>query len=255
MEKQILQQLDAIEQQYGVSILLACETGSRAWGFPSPDSDYDVRFIYMHPLEWYLSIDDKKDTIEYMEGDLDLVGWDIRKSLRLFRKSNAALFERLQSPFIYRQQGDFRKQLNRLAPDYFSCRAGLHHYLSMAWKYYKACAEEEEVKLKSFFYMLRTALASLWIVEKQSIPPLAFGELITLAGEQNLKDKMLSLVALKATVAESYRHPKDKALEAYVKEVLNYCESRANEFDKHQGETATLNELFSKTIDSVCYSK
>lgn len=255
MEKQILQQLDIIEQQYGVSILLACETGSRAWGFPSPDSDYDVRFIYRHPLDWYLSIDDKKDTIEYMAGELDLVGWDIRKSLQLFRKSNAAIFERLQSPIIYRQQGDFREQLNRLAPDYFSCRAGLHHYLSMAFKYYKACTEEEDVKLKSFFYMLRTALASLWIVEKQSIPPLAFEDLVTLVGEQDLVNKMLSLVALKARVAESYRHPKDTALVTYVKEVLHYCESWANEFNKYQGETAPLNELFSKTIDSLCYSK
>lgn len=247
MEKQILQQLNAIEQKYGVNILLACETGSRAWGFPSPDSDYDVRFIYMHPLDWYLSIEDKKDTIEYMAGELDLVGWDIRKSLHLFRKSNAALLERIQSPMVYKQQGDFREQLSRLAPDYFSRRAGLHHYLSMAFKYYKACALEEEVKLKSYFYMLRTTLASLWIVEKRSIPPLAFGDLVTMVREQDLLDRMLSLVALKAKVAESYRHPKDTALEAYVKEILHYCESRADEFNKYQGDIEPLNEFFRKT--------
>ena len=254
MEKQIQQQLEYIEQQYGVSILLACETGSRAWGFPSPDSDYDVRFIYMHPLEWYLSIDDQKDTIEYMEGELDLVGWDIRKCLRLFRKSNAAMFERIQSPIIYRKQGNFAEELQRLAPDYFSGRAGLHHYMSMAFKYYKACAAGEKVKLKSYFYMLRTALASLWIVEKRGIPPLAFQELLTIVAEKDLRDKILGLVSLKAGVAESYLHPKDREIEAFVEKILPYCESRAGEPEKQQGSTDALNELFSKTIERVCHS-
>ena len=253
MEKQILQQLESIEQQYGISILLACETGSRAWGFPSPDSDYDVRFIYMHKPGWYLSIDDKKDTIEFMQGELDLTGWDVRQCLRLFRKSNAAVFERLQSPIIYRQQGNFADDLRRLAPDYFSCRAGLHHYLSMAVKYYHACAGEE-VKLKSFFYMLRTTLAGLWITENRSIPPLAFQDLITIVSEKELKDKMLKLVALKAEVGESYLHTKVQEIYAFVKETLSYCESRADECSKTQGSTEALDKLFIKTIEPLCHS-
>ncbi len=254
MENRIQRQLEYIEQHYGVSILLACETGSRAWGFPSPDSDYDVRFIYMHPLDWYLSIDDQKDTIEYMQGELDLVGWDIRKCLRLFRKSNAAMFERIQSPIIYRKQGPLAAALQRLAPDYFSGRAGLHHYMSMAFKYYKVCAGEEKVKLKSYFYMLRTALASLWIVENRSIPPLAFQELLVLVAEQDLRDKISGLVSLKAEVAESYLHPKHREIEAFVEKIFLYCESRAGEPEKNQGPTDALNELFRKTIERVCHS-
>lgn len=248
MQQLILQKLKEIEKQYEVQILFASETGSRAWGFPSPDSDYDVRFIYRHTHDWYLSIDEQRDTIEYLSGDLDLVGWDIRKSLRLLRKTNAAMFERLASPIAYRQHTDFREQLLALAPAYFSCRAGLHHYLSMAHNYYKACEAEDQVKLKSYFYLLRTALCSLWIVERQGIAPLAFRELLPLVADQRMRDKIEELLVLKAQVDESYRHPKETNLELYLKGILDYCDSRANDLEKHQGETEPLNDLLRQTI-------
>ncbi|PVY40860.1 nucleotidyltransferase domain-containing protein [Pontibacter virosus] len=248
MQELILQKLREIEQQYEVQILFASETGSRAWGFPSPDSDYDVRFIYRHTRDWYLSIDEQRDTNEYLSGDLDLVGWDIRKSLRLLRKTNAAMFERLQSPIVYLQQTDFREQLLALAPAYFSCRAGLHHYLSMANNYYKACEAEDQVKLKSYFYLLRTTLCSRWIVERQGIPPLQFRELLPLVEDQAMRDKIETLLVLKAQVDESFRHPKETELELYLKGILDYCDSQAKDLEKHQGETEPLNELFRKTI-------
>ena len=90
----VLQQLHEIEVKHGVRVLYACESGSRAWGFASADSDYDVRFIYSHPQEWYLSIDleHEPDVIEVpIDGELDISGWDLRKALKLFRKSNPAL--------------------------------------------------------------------------------------------------------------------------------------------------------------------
>ncbi|OKL40006.1 nucleotidyltransferase domain-containing protein [Pontibacter flavimaris] len=251
MQELIQQKLSEIEKQYGVQILFASETGSRAWGFPSPDSDYDVRFIYRHTCHWYLSIDEPRDTIEYLSSDLDLVGWDIRKSLRLLRKTNAAMFERLASPILYRQQTDFRERLLALAPAYFSCRAGLHHYLSMAHNYYTACEAEDQVKLKSYFYLLRTALCSLWIVEQQGVPPLQFRELLPLVKDQRMRDKTEELLVLKAQVDESYRHPKETELELYLKGILHYCDNRANDLEKHQGETEPLNELFRKTIAST----
>jgi uncharacterized protein len=248
MQEQILQKLKEIETQYEVQILFASETGSRAWGFPSPDSDFDVRFIYRHTRDWYLSIDEQRDTIEYLSGDLDLVGWDIRKSLRLLRKSNIAMFEHLSSPIVYQEQTDFRKQSQALAPAYFSCRAGLHHYASMAGNYYQACKSADMVKLKSYFYLLRTTLCSLWIVEKQNIPPLAFQELLPLVENQTLRTKIEELLTLKAQVDETYLHQKELELEQYLKSVLDYCDTRANEFEKYQGETAPLNQLFRKTI-------
>ncbi|WP_224994408.1 nucleotidyltransferase domain-containing protein [Cesiribacter sp. SM1] len=246
MRTEILNALQQLEQQHNIRILLASETGSRAWGFPSPDSDYDVRFIYCHPLEWYLGIDEKKDTIEQMVGELDLVGWDLRKSLRLMRKSNAAMFERLQSPVVYLEQSGFREELLALAPEYFSCRAGLHHYLSMAFRYRQICQEQEAVKLKDLFYLLRTSLASLWIVERGYIPPMAFQQLLPLILDRELQAKLLALVALKAQVNEKYMHPRDPQLESYVQEVMGYCETRAAAMQKREGSSEALNQLFSK---------
>jgi uncharacterized protein len=249
MEKLIQEKLREVEQQYGVRILRACETGSRAWGFPSPDSDYDVRFIYCHPRDWYLSIDEHRDTIEYLDGELDLVGWELRKALKLLRRSNMAIFERLQSPIIYRHQTGFREQLSQLAPDYFSCQAGLHHYLGMAFNYYRSCAPAAEVKLKSYFYLLRTTLASLWIVEKKTIPPLQFRELLPLVQQETILHKIQELLDLKAKVSEGYLHPKETQLEEYTGAMLHYCESKTDTFIKHQGDTDKLNVFFRSIIE------
>ena len=103
MDKKIKKYLKNIEEKFDITILLACETGSRAWGFPSPDSDYDVRLIYKHKRDWYLSLAEEKDTIELMldNNEIDISGWDIRKTLRLLWKSNPPLLERIQSPIIY----------------------------------------------------------------------------------------------------------------------------------------------------------
>ncbi|MEP7144556.1 MAG: nucleotidyltransferase domain-containing protein [Ferruginibacter sp.] len=106
--KQILKE---IEQMKNIKILYACETGSRAWGFPSPDSDYDIRFIYMHERDGYLSLNQRKDTIEWMDGDLDITGWDLRKSLVLLQKSNVPLIERFQSPIEYYSAPGFKKRV------------------------------------------------------------------------------------------------------------------------------------------------
>lgn len=246
MNTTILNALQQLEKQYNIRILLASETGSRAWGFPSPDSDWDVRFIYCHPLDWYLGIDEKKDTIEQMVGELDLVGWDLRKCLRLMRKSNAALFERLQTPIVYRQEEGFREELLALAGDYFSCRAGLHHYLSMAFRYRQICEESDQVRLKDYFYLLRTCLASLWIVEKGGIPPMEFRELLPLVSDKALQATLMELVALKATVNEKYQYPRNPQLDSYVKRVMDYCETRAADFPKHDGAPAPLNQFFQK---------
>src|SRR5215471_9995733 len=113
--KDILNMLQQIEREYSVKILYACETGSRAWGFPSPDSDYDIRFIYMHERDWYLSLNERKDTIEFMlNEELDITGWDLKKSLLLLKKSNAALIERFQSPVEYYATDGFKDAFKSL---------------------------------------------------------------------------------------------------------------------------------------------
>src|SRR5690606_13349752 len=149
IKKEILE----IEKKENIKVLYACESGSRAWGFPSKDSDYDVRFIYMKPKDWYLSIDDHKDTLEFPINDvLDISGWDIRKTLKLFRSSNAVIYEWLQSPIVYKEEPGFLNKMNALFPDFFSGRAGMHHYLSMAKNCFENDLQGEQVKLKKYFY-------------------------------------------------------------------------------------------------------
>ncbi len=162
MHNKINHYLETIEKEKQIRILLACETGSRAWGFPSPDSDYDVRIVYVHDKDWYLSLTEKKDSIQkmYENNDIDITGWDLRKSLRLLMKSNPPLLERIQSTIIYRQEDAFVNSIGALANKSYSRIATIHHYLSMAKKFFEDI--KDEYKLKKFFYALRSATACLW---------------------------------------------------------------------------------------------
>jgi predicted nucleotidyltransferase len=165
----------SLEATQNVRILYACESGSRAWGFPSPDSDYDVRFIYVHPPAWYLGLDEGPDTLNFpVDDELDLAGWELRKTLRLLRGSNAALFEWLQSPIVYHEAQGFRSQLAPLLPLAFNLKAGLHHYLGQLRRGVEEDLVGEEVRLKRLFYALRSALAARWIRARHTLPPMEF---------------------------------------------------------------------------------
>lgn len=112
MRSKIVDQLRDIELANNVTVLYACESGSRDWGFASPDSDYDVRFIYVHRLPWYLQVSPQRDVIEVpISGDLDINGWELRKALGLMKKGNATLIEWLDSPVVYRADADFLAQM------------------------------------------------------------------------------------------------------------------------------------------------
>ena len=132
MEKLIVSKLHEIEQMEKVRILLAVESGSRAWGFASPDSDYDVRFIYIRDKEDYLRLNTMRDVIELpIDEVLDINGWDLQKTLRLLYKSNPTLFEWFSSPIVY-MESDFADLFRRVMNDYFSSKRSLYHYISMA---------------------------------------------------------------------------------------------------------------------------
>ena len=187
MITKIREKLQEIERDKKVKILYAVESGSRAWGFASPDSDYDIRFIYKHEPDYYLSLWEKPDIIEFMTpDDLDGSGWDIAKALKLLAKSNAPLIEWLFSPVVYYQDDTFIQQLQTLAIDCFSPIATLHHYLGTTKNFMDVC-EQEEVKLKSYFYALRTALAGRWVIENNSFPSVDFMELLPIAPQKYKK--------------------------------------------------------------------
>lgn len=226
MQRIIQEQLKKIEQEKGVTLLYAVESGSRAWGFASPDSDYDIRFIYKHELNYYLSLWEKPDTIEFMTtNDLDGSGWDIQKALLLLAKSNASLLEWLYSPVVYYENEVLVNQMRALAADCFSPIACLHHYLGTTKNFMEVCAQEQ-VKLKSYFYALRTALAGKWIIEKNSFPPVDFRQLLPIA-PLDIQEKVKELMAIKANQNESYLHPKEILITTFLQETVAYNQAHA----------------------------
>lgn len=172
-------ELDQIEATHEVSLLHVIESGSRAWGFPSQTSDYDVRFLYAQPQTCYLSVFDLRDVIEIpVDEVLDINGWDLKKALRLMRKSNVGLLEWLTSPIVYRSQPDATETLRDLALRSFAPRSCFHHYFSMARKKAEEVLTQDTTRTKTYFYTLRPLLCAKWIVEEQSFPPVAFEKLL-----------------------------------------------------------------------------
>jgi predicted nucleotidyltransferase len=184
---EIMHRLGRTEEEHGVRILFAIESGSRAWGFASPDSDYDVRFVYTHEPSWYQAVDleERRDVIEYpIVDDIDLNGWDARKALRLFWKSNPAFIEWIQSPITYMDNSAFRAGALGMLPDVYAPEKGVHHYRSMARTNYRGYLREARVPLKKYFYVLRPLLAARWVQETGVPPPIEFEGLLVLVDDQ-----------------------------------------------------------------------
>ena len=187
----ILDQIEAslreIEERDQVRVLYAVESGSRAWGFPSADSDYDVRFLYVQRPDWYLSInvDARRDVIERPLTDiLDVNGWDLRKALGLYVKSNPPLLEWLRSPIVYRDQLGLAARLRELLPLYHSPISSAHHYLQMAKGNHREYLKGDAVRLKKYFYVIRPVLAVLWIEQGRGPAPTEFETLLTLIADR-----------------------------------------------------------------------
>jgi predicted nucleotidyltransferase len=226
---EILKRLHTIEQDNGVSILYACESGSRAWGFASPDSDYDVRFIYAHPVDWYLSFDieTRRDVIELpIEDEIDCNGWDIRKTMYLFTRTNGALLEWLTSPIRYIERGNLRSRLAELAPKTANHVALCYHYNHMARHNAKEYLFSDQVKLKKYFYVLRPLLAIRYIEQKKQPPPIEFGKLVEAVAPKEIIPAIDKLLAIKQQLPES-------GLGAPIPEINHFIEAET----RRHGET------------------
>jgi len=251
MEQKISQYLERVEQEHQVNILLACETGSRAWGFPSPDSDFDIRIIYIHSKDWYLSLSEKKDSLELMfeNNEIDITGWDLCKSLRLLQKSNPPLLERIQSPIIYKADAHFVKEIQQLAGSQYSRIATIHHYLSMAKKFLDELESTGTYKLKKFFYALRSAIACKWIVEKEEMPPIEFKKMREgLAIEEKLLKRIEELIDLKATQSETYLHQGEAPLFALMHSCVALAEEQRTSLPASNGSLKDLDAFFLKMV-------
>jgi predicted nucleotidyltransferase len=227
MKSRIVKELNEIEKNYDVKVICACESGSRAWGFASEDSDYDVRFIYVHPKDWYLTIADKRDVIEIpLDGELDINGWDIRKSLKLLSKSNSPLLEWLSSPIKYRNVRPVMNAFVELSTDAFLAESSCHHYLSMAQNIIANYYDGEEVKIKSYLYSLRTILCCKWIIRRMNQPPMKIQDLLKeFLPSGELRELIDKLIYEKSRGVEAGNIKRSLIFEEYLKEQFNFIKS------------------------------
>lgn len=242
----MIHKLKTLATDKNVDILFACESGSRAWGFASPDSDYDVRFVYTHPMEWYLSVSEKRDTIDIMDGDFDAVGWELRKKLRLLKKSNVPALEHLFSPITYIEESESIKELRTIAKECFSPVACMYHYLSMSKKYEEKLSGET-VKLKSLFYALRTALAGKWILEHNTMPPVVFSKMLSLV-KKDEADEIRNLMSIKSENNESYLHSRNEKVIDLLAGILDVNEKYAKSLSAGKPDINRIDSFLYNTL-------
>ncbi|MBL8521745.1 MAG: nucleotidyltransferase domain-containing protein [Betaproteobacteria bacterium] len=254
VRSEILSRLARAEREHGVRVLLAVESGSRAWGFASPNSDYDARFIYAHDSDWYLSVDveDKRDVIEYpIIDDIDLNGWDVRKALRLFAGSNPAFVEWIQSPIIYLESGGFAASVRTLLPTVYSTERGIHHYRSMAKSNYRGYLKTELVPLKKYFYVLRPLLSVRWIERHGKPAPIEFEKLLHLVGGQpKLVADIRSLLERKRAAPEMGLEPPVASVHAFIEQELERIESVQPQ-SSPEPDASSLNVVFRAALSGA----
>ena len=220
MRETILSKLNEIETRERVKILLAVESGSRAWGFASPDSDYDVCFLYVRPMADYLRLERSRDVIELpIEGELDINGWDLDKALRLLHASNPTLFEWFSSPIVYHDSAS-AEALRSLSSRYFSPRRSLNHYLSMAMRNQRQYLKSDTVMAKKYFYVLRPVLACRWILDRGTPPPVLFSELQAAELDSALLPEVDRLLDLKKNAPEIKTVPAVESLNRYLEDSI-----------------------------------
>ncbi len=249
----IIQRLGKVQFDEEIKILYACESGSRAWGFPSIDSDYDVRFIYIRKPEFYLSIDDGRDVIEKeITDDIDLCGWDLKKTLKLFRKSNPPLFEWLQSPMIYMKQYSVYDKLKSLLPVYYSPLSSIFHYKNMAERNLRDYLKNEKVWVKKYFYVLRPLLACKWIENNLGPVPTEYEKLVNaLVNDEILKKSIDELIKEKKQGAELSWGNKIPEISKFIESEIERLNSKEFNFSKNYIDTEKLNLLFRSALDEV----
>lgn len=255
MDERIVERLRKIESKYDVRILLAVESGSRAWGFASKDSDYDVRFVYVHRKEWYLTLVEGRHVIEELDPDgvMDFAGWDLKKALLLMGKGNCAFAEWSNSPIVYYKNEEFFQSMIHLQDEYFRKVSAVNHYYHMAINHDKRYLEKRGYELKRFMYYLRGILAAKWAALNGTYPPVLFSELVErMISDEKIKTEIRILVALKKEGSENNTAIVDDSLVRFATETASNIESMLGSFpnDKPQ-DYKKLDEFFLSILDRV----
>ena len=248
----ILNELKELEKKENIKILFAVESGSRAWGFESKDSDYDVRFVYVRPLEWYMSISKRKNTLEVMiNEDLDFAGWDLNKAVELLAKSNPPLGEWLNSSIVYTEKDNIIAEFDKLFDKYLRENALVYHYLSMASKDMETLREKREIKLKKYFYMLRSLLASKWVMLYHEKPPILLSELLTLVKNEAIQREVGKLLEIKKAGDESTKIVGNEIINEFIFDTKKEVEKMVKEIPNSKNtDLKFLDKFF---LDKVLY--
>ena len=251
IQEQIQQKLDDLQLQKGCHLLLAVESGSRAWGYASADSDYDVRCIYYFPRDRYLAVRLPRDTVEWELNEVfDINGWELRKSLGLALKSNLTVYEWVDSPIVYRTSPwheEFRHVLGKvlrprmLASRYLGMAAGtIHRYLM-----------REQVPYKQYFYALRPLLAARWAMQERKPAPVPFADLRYLLPDdmQSVTDELLVLRNSSSEKAVGPAHP---AADAFIAHELAALDTMlASMPEEPEPDTAPLDDFFRRVVSNA----
>lgn len=244
MKDKILSILSILEKKHNITILYACESGSRAWGFESIDSDYDVRFVYVRNPDKYLTVfPDKELHIDgnnskvcksFERHNLDFVGWDIKKILYHFSKGNPDMISWFFSPIIYYVETDTLEELRKLGTKFFKQKAAYYHYMHMAEKNYNQYIYNPTnytVRLKKYLYVLRPIIACMWIEMYNTEPPMVFENIYNnqfirpMLEVEGVYDTLIALISDKRKGIELGEQPRLPILDKFCEAKLKYYKS------------------------------
>src|SRR5258708_4563761 len=246
IHERVQHMLQTIATEKQVRILYACESGSRAWGFASADSDYDVRFFYARPRDAYLQLDSPRDVIEVpVVDELDISGWDIFKALSLLRKSNPPLLEWLFSPVVYLEQSPAIETLRGLAKELYSPAAMFYHYRHMAGGNYRQYIQgKDDVLVKKYLYVLRPIVALLYLEQRQEVPPTDFVMKLNCVEMSEVAEKHIyRLIVQKRRGDELGMGKPSSLLNEFIENHLHRWQTVKPETHKSQQFTQRLNEV------------
>lgn len=236
--------LQQIEKEYGIHVLYAAESGSRAWGTNSETSDFDVRFIYIRPQAEYLRLDSTKDVLEFpIEDGWDMCGWDVTKLLQLLRNSNSQIYEWFASPIVY-VDDSFSQRLQPLLYAYFSTKTAVFHYLHQAELKMEKIRKADPAKVKHYLYSLQYLAAARWILAYQTSPPVNFRQLMSMLPEDICRETR-TLLFLKTAHPELPKIRRNSKLDTWLWEEHSRIRQEIVQYPQEpQKNWEQLNRLF-----------
>lgn len=250
MDAIIRAKLGQIEKREHVRIIWAVEAGSRAWGFSSPNSDYDVRFVYIRDKKEYLRLEEIRDSMDALQDELlDIEGWDLRRALRMVYRSTPEIYEWFASPTIYRSTPE-AEEMKRILPEYFSVKKCARNYLHTASLDFRTYFRDDEVWLVKYFYLLRQMLQAKWLLEERSTPSMLFEELVRLKLDDEWKEYIFELLQKKKVSSELGKAARNKKFIDYLEWSLNKMQEEASTLsDDDKKSWERLNQYFYSVLE------